>query len=336
MDKNQRICVLMGTYNGARFVRDQLWSIQEQTLSDWTILVRDDGSQDGTLEILLDCAKTDKRIRCVHDSHGRLGTVGNFGELMRIAFEEGTDYVFFSDQDDVWASNKIADQLKYLTEMELRYGQMIPILAYSDLEVVSDELERIHPSFMTYQGLAHESRDPLRVLLTQNFVTGCATAINRPLMALAIPLPADVIMHDWWLALCAAACGQIGYLPNSTLRYRQHDSNQIGAQRFLAMMNPMSPRTRRRLNEGGRQLFRTFGQAALLSERIVSREVPCPEETLTLLKRFSACAQQGRLRRLWTVTQLRLRRQGVLRQLLLYWRLLVSSRGAVTDTNVSR
>ena len=331
-----RIVILLGTYNGGRFVEEQIRSIQDQTVSSWTLLARDDGSQDGTLEVVAEAARRDERIRFLRDTHGRLGVVGNFGELMRIACAEKADYVFFSDQDDVWASNKITDQLTYLMEMELRYGQKTPILVYSDLEVVSEQLERIHPSFMCYQGLAHESHDPLRVLLTQNFVTGCATAINRSLLELAIPLPADVVMHDWWLALCAAACGQIRYLPNSTLRYRQHDSNQIGAQRFLAMMNPLSLRTRRRWKEGGSQLFKSIGQAALLSERIVSRGVPCSVETLSLLKRFAACAQEGRLRRLWTVSQLGLRRQGVLRQLLLYWRLLVSSRGAVSDANVSR
>jgi len=329
--ESRKVIVLLAAYNGVEFLSDQIQSIQEQTIPNWTLLVRDDGSEDNTRDVLETLAAKDKRIRCIHDMRGCLGAARNFGELMRIARTEKADYVFFSDQDDVWASNKITDQLTYLMEMELRYGQKTPILVYSDLEVVSEQLERIHPSFMCYQGLIHESHDPLRVLLTQNFVTGCATAINCPLLELAIPLPADVIMHDWWLALCAAACGQIGYLPNSTLRYRQHDSNQIGAQRFLAMMNPLSLRTRRRWKEGGRQLFKSIGQAALLSERIVSREVPCSVETLSLLKRFAACAQEGRLRRLWTVSQLGLRRQGVLRQLLLYWRLLVLSRGAVTD-----
>lgn len=331
MFEPRKVVVLLATYNGAEFLFDQIQSIQGQTISNWTLLVRDDGSEDNTRDVLENLAAKDKRIRCIHDTRGCLGAVGNFGELMRIARAEKADYVFFSDQDDVWASNKITGQLTYLMEMELRYGQKTPILVYSDLEVVSERLERIHPSFMGYQGLAHESHDPLRVLLTQNFVTGCATAINRPLLELAIPLTADVIMHDWWLALCAAACGQIGHLPNPTLRYRQHDSNQIGAQRFWAMLNPLSLRTRRRWKEGGRQLFKSIGQAALLSERIVSREVPCSVETLSLLKRFAACAQEGRLRRLWTVSQLGLRRQGMLRQLLLYWRLLVSSRGAVRD-----
>jgi rhamnosyltransferase len=321
----------MATYNGAEFLSDQIQSIQGQTLSNWTLLVRDDGSEDNTRGLLEKLAAKDKRIRCIHDTRGCLGAVGNFGELMRIARAEKADYVFFSDQDDVWASNKITDQLTYLMEMESRYGQKTPILVYSDLEVVSEQLERIHSSFMGYQGLNHESRDPLRVLLTQNFVTGCATAINRPLVELALPLPADVIMHDWWLALCAAACGEIGYLENSLLLYRQHKSNQLGAQQYWSSINPWSSGTRKRRKAGGWPLFKSIGQAALLSERIVSREVPCSVETLSLLKRFAACAQEGRLRRLWTVSQLGLRRQGVLRQLLLYWRLLVSSHGAVTD-----
>ena len=331
-----RIVILLGTHNGIRFVGEQLRSIQGQTVSNWKLLVRDDDSQDGTAEVVADVARRDERIRCVSDRRGRLGVVGNFGELMRIAHLEGADYIFFSDQDDVWVSNKIADQVTYLKEMESQHGQKTPILVYSDLEVVSEQLERIHPSFMGYQGLSHEYRDPLRVLLTQNFVTGCATVINRPLLELATPLPAGVIMHDWWLALCAAACGRIEYLPHALVRYRQHGANQIGAEGFLTMVNPLSDASGRRLGQSGYYVFGSIRHAALLSERIVSREVPCSVETLSLLKRFAACAQEGRLRRLWTVFQLRLRRQGVLRQLLLYWRLLVSSRGAVTDTNVFR
>jgi rhamnosyltransferase len=325
-----RIVILLGTYNGGRFVEEQIRSIQDQTISNWKLLIRDDGSQDGTAEVVADIARRDERIRCVGDGHGRLGIVRNFGELMRIAHSEGADYIFFSDQDDIWVSNKIADQLTYLKEMESRHGQETPILVYSDLEVVSEQLERIHPSFMGYQGLAHETRDPLRVLLTQNFVTGCATAINRPLLELAIPLPADVIMHDWWLALCASACGRLEYLPYALVRYRQHGANQIGAEGFLAMVNPLSGASGRRLGRSGYYVFGSIRHAALLSERVVSRDVPCSAEALWLLKRFASCAQEGRLQRLWTVSQLGLRRQGVLRQLLLYWRLLVSPRGAVT------
>ena len=323
--------VLLAACNGAEFLSDQIQSIQRQSISNWTLLVRDDGSEDKTRDVLEMFAAKDKRIRCIHDACGSLGAARNFGELMRIAWTEGADIIFFSDQDDVWLPTKMMEQIEALDKMEDSYGRDTPILVYSDLEVVDRWLQPIHHSFMRYQGLTHEAQSPLRVLVTQNFVTGCATVINRSLLKLAVPLPADVVMHDWWLALCAAACGRIGHLPNSTLRYRQHESNQIGAQRFLAMMNPLSPRTHRRWKEGGRQLFKSIGQAALLSERIVSREVPCSVEALSLLKRVAACAQEGRFRRLWTVSQLGLQRQGVLRQLLLYWRLLVLPRGAVTD-----
>lgn len=326
-----RIYILLGTYNGARFIGEQIRSIQSQTVSNWNLLVRDDGSQDGTADVVADVARCDERIRCVGDKHGRLGIVGNFGELMRVAHLEGADYFLFSDQDDVWTSNKIANQLTYLMGMEAQYGRKTPIFVFSDLEVVDEQLERIHPSFMSYQGLTHESRDPLRVLLTQNFATGCAAAINRPLLELAVPLPADVIMHDWWLALCAAACGRLAYLPQALVRYRQHGANQVGAAGFLAMVNPLSDTSGRRLGRSGYYVLGSMRHAALLSERIVSRDVPCSAEALWLLKRFAACAQEGRLRRLWTVSQLRLRRQGVLRQLLLYWRLIMSPCGAVTD-----
>jgi glycosyltransferase involved in cell wall biosynthesis len=319
----RKVFVLLATYNGAEFLPDQVQSIQEQTILNWTLLVRDDGSEDNTREVLEKLADKDNRIRRIHDTRGGLGAAGNFGELMRVALVEDAEVIFFSDQDDVWLSTKMREQIEALDKMEESHGRETPILVYSDLEVVDRWLRPIHQSFMRYQGLTHEAQSPVRVLLTQNFVTGCATVINRSLLKLAVPLPADVVMHDWWLALCAAVCGQIGYLPNATLRYRQHDANQIGAQRILAMMNPSSPRTRRWWKEGGRRLFKSIEQAGLLSERIVTREVPCSGEALSLLKRFAACAQEGRLRRLWTVSQLGLRRQGVLRQLLLYWRLLM-------------
>jgi hypothetical protein len=325
----RKVIVLLATYNGAEFLPDQIKSIQGQTFSNWTLLVRDDGSEDNTGDLLEKLAARDNRIRCIHDTRG--GLAGNFAELMRVAFVENAEVIFFSDQDDVWLSTKMMEQIDALDRLEELHGRETPILVYSDLEVVDRWLQPVHHSFMRYQGLTHEAQSPVRVLLTQNFVTGCATVINRSLLKLAVPLPANVVMHDWWVALCASVCGQIGHLPNSTLRYRQHDSNQIGARRISAMMDPLSPRTRKWWKEGGGRLFKSIEQAAVLSDRIVSRKVPCSMEALSLLKRFAACAQESRLRRLWTVSQLGLRRQGVLRQLLLYWRLLVSRRRAATE-----
>ena len=76
------IAILLGTYNGDRFVGEQIQSIQGQTVSTWKLLIRDDGSQDGTMEVIADFSRRDERIRCIGDRLGRLGVVGNFGELM--------------------------------------------------------------------------------------------------------------------------------------------------------------------------------------------------------------------------------------------------------------
>jgi rhamnosyltransferase len=319
-----RIVILLGTYNGARFIVDQIKSIQGQSIRNWSLLIRDDGSDDETLDLIADMAKQDERIRSIKNGHERLGIVGNFGELLRIAHAEGANYILFSDQDDVWISNKIEEQLAALRRLEARYGEHTAILVYSDLEVVDEQLRRIHPSFMSYQGLSHESHDPLRVLLTQNFVTGCATAMNRPLLNLAVPLPTDVIMHDWWLALCAATCGQLAYLPKALVRYRQHGANQLGAEGLFTMLNPLSESSHRRLSRSEYYVSGSIRHAALLSERVVLRGVPSSAEALSLVRRFAACGRKGRFGRLWTLFQLRLRRQGVFRQLLLYWRFLVS------------
>ena len=90
---------------------------------------------------------------------------------MQVALAEGADAVFFSDQDDIWLPHKIARQLQSLQEMERQYGPGTPLLCYSDLEVVDEKLHQIHPSFMCYEKLRHESHNPIHVLLTQNVVS---------------------------------------------------------------------------------------------------------------------------------------------------------------------
>ena len=77
------------------------------------------------------------------------------------------------------------------------YGNSLPILVHSDLTVVNQQLLLRNPSFLAYQGIKHESNFPIKVLLAQNFVTGCATAFNRALLELATPIPKEAVMHDW-------------------------------------------------------------------------------------------------------------------------------------------
>jgi hypothetical protein len=116
-----------------------------------------------------------------------------------------------------------------MKNLELRIGNTMPLLIYSDLEVVDFNLKTIAPSFMKYQGLTHPKTDPMGQFLIQNTVTGCATLFNRHLLIVGGNIPANAIVHDWWLALCAASFGYVDYIPLALVKYRQHSGNLIGA-----------------------------------------------------------------------------------------------------------
>ncbi len=196
-------------------------------------MVRDDGSGDATSEILRNAGRREVRLQIVEDSAGRLGASGSFGALMKHALASGARYFAFADQDDVWLPHKLATQLAALRNWETAVGPQVPLLVHSDLTVVDRELRPCHPSHTRHAGLYRDCPTSLalRTLLGHNFVTGCATLFNRPLLEAASPLPDGAAMHDWWLACCAAALGQIEYLPEPLVLYRQHGANAIGAGR---------------------------------------------------------------------------------------------------------
>ena len=110
-----KIDILMATYNGGKYVEEQLKSIISQSYENWNLVIRDDGSGDNTLKILNEYSKSDKRIHIILDNKGNLGLVKNFEELMKRSTEE---YIMFSDQDDVWVDNKINILLQKMLEIE--------------------------------------------------------------------------------------------------------------------------------------------------------------------------------------------------------------------------
>jgi rhamnosyltransferase len=323
MFEGRKILILLAAYNGEKYLSEQIKSIQRQTISNWMLLVRDDGSQDYTRLLLEKLATEDNRIRIVDDQLGCLGPTRNFGALMELSKIEAADTVFFSDQDDIWVPDKILKQLQSLHNLETRHGTGMPCLTYSDMEVVDEYLRQIHPSFMRYQRQYHEPQDPIHVLLTQNFVAGCTVAINRPLLEFATPVPNQIRLHDWWLAACAAASGRIAYINEPLVRYRQHASNQIGAVTVPGMFNCFAAQYRKRLSNTRDYMWAPTQQAAALSERIKERKMDCGSEVLDLIDGLASCIKQGLVQRAWTVYRLPLRRQGLARKCLGILRLVL-------------
>ncbi|MEG0356711.1 MAG: glycosyltransferase family 2 protein [Christensenellaceae bacterium] len=212
--------VLLATYNGEGYISELLDSLVCQTYQDFRLIVRDDNSIDRTIDIVKSY-QNQLKIEIVHDGDTAGGAKNNFFQLLKYA---SSDFVFFADQDDVWLPNKIEISLHEIW----RYEQSIPLLVHTDLEVVDNTLHQLNPSLMHLQKL-NPAYCTLNRLIAQNNVTGCTMLINKALVE-QFRNADDSIMHDWWLALIAAAFGKVIFLPLATVKYRQHTQNEVGAK----------------------------------------------------------------------------------------------------------
>lgn len=238
MMENARVQILLSTWNGERWLPELLASLEKQTFQDWQLLIRDDGSTDQTLRILLkwQAEHPDKLAGLLLDG-SHLGSKLSFSRLVEAST---APCLMFCDQDDVWFPEKIELQYTALRRLEGQYGEATPLLVHSDLVVV-DQYRTIQAvSFWDYRDF--DVGQPKQAYLLTNVVTGCATAFNRAAAAWAFPLPLYAMEHDRWLALVCAWFGHIQALPPPLLLYRQHEGNAIGAESANANAHDVSLR----------------------------------------------------------------------------------------------
>ena len=224
------IDILLATYNGARYLAPQLDSLLGQTHQHFRLLVSDDGSTDATLDILRGYrAAFGERLMLLPNRSPGAGVVRNFERLMQASLADGqAQWAASCDQDDVWLPDKLATQWAEMQRIEVQAGTQTPCLVHGDLTVVNERLEVISPSFAAYQRADPAAATALS-LLSVNQVTGCAMMVNRALLRMALPVPPEAIMHDWWCALISGS-GRRSYLHAPLLLYRQHGANQVGAR----------------------------------------------------------------------------------------------------------
>ncbi len=228
-----KVNILMSTYNGQQFLAEQIRSIQEQSYTDWTLFIRDDGSSDNTEEILKDFERQDSRIHLIDsDKSDNLGVIKSFHKLVN---HDRADYYFFSDQDDVWLPNKLQLSLKEAQN----YLSDLPLMVYMDLKVVNQDLEIMTESMVKSQ--SHHANTELVQELTENTVTGGVAMINHALAEMWQETD-DILMHDWYLALLASAFGNLVFIDQPGELYRQHSDNVLGARtlskRFKKWIRP--------------------------------------------------------------------------------------------------
>ena len=218
-----KINIVMSTYNGEQFLAEQIDSIQQQTFKDWQLLIRDDGSSDQTPEIIKSFVAQDPRIVFINE-HDRenFGVIKNFFTLIK---HDKADYYFFSDQDDVW----LEDKLETMLAAARQYPDQLPLMVYTDLCVVDQNLQVMNQSMIRSQ--SHHANTELVQELTENTVTGGVAMINHALAERWRTLD-NIIMHDWYLAVLATAIGKLVHIDQPGELYRQHDNNVLGARTF--------------------------------------------------------------------------------------------------------
>ncbi len=229
-----RVEILMATYNGEKYIKEQIESLLNQTYINWNLLIRDDGSSDETVKIIENYVKKyPEKIKLLKDNKNNLGVQYNFLELLEYSTQ---DYTMFCDQDDVWLDNKVEKTLK---KMLLNEKKEIPILIYTDLTVVDKNLNVIHDSFWKYQNIDILNNN-YEKLIVENNITGCTVMINKKLRELVFGKKfQNIIMHDWLLGLLASLKGEIYLLEESLILYRQHGKNCAGAKKTKENLNDL-------------------------------------------------------------------------------------------------
>jgi glycosyltransferase involved in cell wall biosynthesis len=283
--------VLLATFNGERFLREQIDSILEQTYPSLEILACDDGSSDTTPAVLAEYAtRYPAKLKLLSGAPtGSPKT--NFQRLMRAST---APCIAFADQDDIWLPQKLAAEMQAIRALEQQHGASTPLLVFSDLEVVDSELRPLNPSLWKLHGLHPENIGRLERVLMQNVVTGCTVLANRPLVDLAREIPEDASMHDWWIALVACVFGRAQFLRDRLVRYRQHSGNALGAEAPVGLMK--LPRWRDHTLRSI-QWTDTLRQARAFHRTYRSQLPPAALATLQELERIDA--SQSRTERLW-------------------------------------
>ena len=221
------ISILLASYNGEKYIAEQIDSLLAQKNRDFKLFINDDKSTDNTYEIISEYAeKYPEMIFATQNEQNSGGAKCNF---IRMMIEHKDDYVMLCDQDDIWLPDKIEISLAKIKEMETIHGMETPLLVHTDLHVVNETLKMISPSYKIAMN-ADYSKTRLRNQIIQNTLTGCTVIYNRALSNLVTEIPQFMVMHDWWLMLIAAAFGKVAALDEQTVLYRQHGSNDIGAK----------------------------------------------------------------------------------------------------------
>lgn len=213
----EKILVLMSTYNGEKYLQEQLNSLYSQENAEVFILVRDDGSTDGTIEILNRNIENYDNIKLAQDNKGNLGVAKSFFEIMKEAAKTSHTYFAFCDQDDIWDRDKLSKAMDKLKD------QKGPALYYSGQRLVDENGKMLEEHKLNFYRT-------LKTRFVLSDFAGCTGVFNRQLLEEIVRFePEYMLMHDTWaLRVCLCIGGNVFPDVEPSMSYRQHSGNMIG------------------------------------------------------------------------------------------------------------
>ena len=240
--ENKKIDILMATYNGEKYLAEQLDSIINQTYHNWNLLIRDDNSTDRTLEIIQDYQKKDNRIKLLKDNEGNLGIVKNFEELLK---NSESEFIMFSDQDDIWIENKLDVYLKTAEKIKIK-----GFLLHSDAILFDKNKSNILKDTFIFKKAINKG---LENVFFNYFVQGATILISKEIKNFILPFPKEVYLHDRYIHLISELFFERIFVNEALIYYRQHGDNQIGAKNTIRELL-----SKRYFDERDRQLIKVI------------------------------------------------------------------------------
>ena len=211
----EKISIALATYNGAKYLSQQIYSLMAQTILPIEIVIVDDNSSDDTVKLLYKLQEEFPRIKLFLNEENQ----GPIKSFKRAIFHCTSEYIALCDQDDIWEPEKLHLCFDALRTVE---KQSVPSIAFSDLKVVDSDGNLISESFWGIQGYQVE-KITFKNILFGNVVTGCTIMMNLAMKRALEKMPDDVAMHDHWIALIAYGFGRIKYIRDTPIKYRVHE-----------------------------------------------------------------------------------------------------------------
>ncbi|MCM1245165.1 MAG: glycosyltransferase family 2 protein [Roseburia sp.] len=301
-----QIHIVLTTYNGEKYIREQLDSLLENDFKDIYIEVCDDGSSDGTVQIVREYTE---RYDCIgfHQNEKNLGYTMNFMEGIR---RSRSPYIMLCDQDDIWHRDKIRKTYERMKQLEQENTEKMPLMVFTDAMNFDSEDGKELGSFHKTSHLDVEKLDTAHLFM-ENKCIGCTIMINAEVRNYLRVLPQEIRVHDWWLALICSHFGKISYIEETTLHYRQHSGNMIGGSSYFDdIKNRLS-----HLHKQRAVIRATVAQGCAFYE-VFGKELP--EEKRETAFQFAQMSKMGILGRRKAMLQYGFCKSGLIRNVALF------------------